>query len=100
MSDLQCPYCEADQEVCHDDGAGYDEGRLHEQSCRACGKIYVFETTISFSYEPKQADCLNGAEHKLAFRRSWPHEYSRMCCKDCDHERPATDAELIANKAP
>lgn len=29
MSDLQCPYCEADQEVNHDDGMGYDESLRH-----------------------------------------------------------------------
>ena len=39
MSDMQCPYCGADQEVCHDDGAGYSEDERHalytEQQVRA-----------------------------------------------------------------
>jgi hypothetical protein len=95
-NDLQCPYCGADQEVNHDDGAGYDENKLHEQDCRECGKTYVFETLISVDYTPHKADCLNGAEHILKFRKSWPHTHSRMCCQDCDYERPATESELSA----
>lgn len=94
MSDLQCPYCQAEQEVNHDDGRGYDESSRHEQRCSECGKTYVFTTYISFDYEPSKADCLNGAEHRLKFRKSWPHKYSRMCCEDCDFERKATEDEL------
>lgn len=97
MSDLQCPYCEADQEVNHDDGMGYDEGLRHEQECSACGKTFVFTTTIHYHYQPSRADCLNDAEHRLEFQKSWPHKYSRMCCQDCDYTRPATEAELAAN---
>ncbi len=26
MSKIKCPYCSSEQEVCHDDGAGYEEG--------------------------------------------------------------------------
>lgn len=33
MGDMQCPYCGADQEVCHDDGAGYSEDTRHEHTC-------------------------------------------------------------------
>jgi hypothetical protein len=97
MIDFKCPYCGADQEVNHDDGAGYDENRLHEQECSDCEKTYVFDTAISFTYTPKKADCLNGAEHRLKFRKSWPHEYSKMCCQDCDYKRQATETELSTN---
>ena len=37
MNDLECPYCDAPNEVCHDDGQGYDEGKAHEMTCADCG---------------------------------------------------------------
>ena len=96
--DMECPYCGADQEVCHDDGYGYEEGVRHEHTCTGCGKTFVFQTYISFDYEPSKADCLNGAEHDLVFRRSWPEKYSRMGCKHCSYARTATTEEIeIAN---
>ena len=91
---MQCPYCGADQEVCHDYGHGYAEGVRHEHTCSECEKTFVFETYISFDYEPSKADCLNGAAHDLVFRKSWPKELSRMGCKYCDHERKATPEEI------
>jgi len=96
MSDMQCPYCGADQEVCHDDGHGYAEDALHVHECTACYKNFVFRTRISFDYTPSKADCLNDAEHELVFRKSWPEEYSRMGCKHCGFERLATREERAA----
>jgi glutaredoxin len=93
MSDMECPYCGAGQEVCHDDGHGYAEDVLHDHECSECGKNFVFRTQISFDYTPSKADCLNGADHELVFRKSWPHEYSRMGCKHCDFARRATPEE-------
>lgn len=95
-NDMECPYCGAEQEVCHDDGQGYDESQKHEHTCSECDKTFVFETTISYHYEPFKADCLNGGEHKLKFRQSWPAKFSRMCCEDCDFYRHATEAEIAA----
>lgn len=101
MSDMQCPYCEADQEVCHDDGRGYTEDELHEHQCSECEKMFVFETFISFDYKPSKADCLNGADHELVFRKSWPHAYSRMGCKHCGYEKQATPEQIeAATKEP
>lgn len=94
MNDMNCPYCEAEQEVCHDDGAGYAEGVKHEHECSECGKTFTFQTTIVFYYEAERADCLNGADHELSFRRSWPMKYSRMGCRHCEFERKATEAEI------
>ena len=96
MSDMQCPYCEADQTVCHDDGAGYDESQRHEHTCSECGKVFVFITSISFSYEPHKADCLNGAPHDLKMSSTYPRQYSRMQCKVCDFERNPTPDEFKA----
>lgn len=46
MSDMQCPYCGADQEVCHDDGAGYVEDQRHEHTCSECDKTFVFRMAL------------------------------------------------------
>lgn len=97
MSDMQCPYCGADQEVCHDDGQGYSEDARHEHECSECEKTFVYTTTISFHYRPKKADCLNEAPHTLKMSRTWPKEYSRMKCEHCDFERQPTAEEFAAH---
>jgi glutaredoxin len=90
---VDCPYCHADVEICHDDGYGYEEDVEHEQECGECGKNFVFKTSISFSYEAQKADCLNGSAHDLQFMRSYPARASRFCCKDCSFIRPMTCEE-------
>ena len=96
MGDMQCPYCGADQEVCHDDGAGYSEDERHEHTCSVCDKTFVFTTCISFSYTPRKADCLNGTPHDLVLSNTQPRQYSKMRCKHCDYERGPTLDEFIA----
>lgn len=95
-NDLECPYCEADCEVNHDDGAGYAEDRRHEMTCHNCDKSFIFTTYISFSYEPSKADCLNDGEHKLELSSTYPRRYARMRCADCDYERKPTPEEFLA----
>lgn len=94
--DMYCPYCGAGQNVKHDDGEGYAEDQKHEQDCRSCGKTFVFTTSISYHYEPKKADCLNGSNHNLIMSRTYPRRLAKMCCKDCDFERPPTEEEFLA----
>lgn len=77
-NDMQCPYCDADQEVNHDDGAGYSEDEAHQQQCSDCDKYFVFTTSISFHFDPAKADCLNGSPHNFKFAKAYPHEYSKM----------------------
>jgi len=95
MADLECPYCGADNEACHDDGAGYDESQLHEMQCCQCDKYFTFNTTICFYYEPHKADCLNDGNHQWVIRNSYPkhHQTAQMECKTCDATRPMTDEE-------
>jgi DNA-directed RNA polymerase subunit RPC12/RpoP len=87
MNDIECPYCGADQEINHDDGYGYEEGKTHEQECGDCGKNFAYTTSISFYYEAAKADCLNGLPHNMAkvihYPVLWP-DWAR--CKDCGHE--------------
>jgi len=96
-NDMECPYCGAEQEVCHDDGQGYAEGERHEHTCSKCEKTFVFETHISFDYTPSKADCLNGGEHSLKMSRTFPRRYSKMRCQDCSYERNPTDEEFAAH---
>lgn len=90
-ADGQCPYCNADVEINHDDGQGYDEDKIHDQECGACGRVFAFTTSISFFYELKKADCLNGGEHKFK-QVTTTAPWDLLWCQDCGHEerRPKT----------
>lgn len=82
-----CPYCGAEVEICHDDGYGLREDRLHEQHCHECGQTFVYETYISVTHELFKADCLNGAKHKWEPVVHAPQHYPnwKRCC-DCGKE--------------
>lgn len=100
--DVECPYCGEDNEVCHDDGAGYDESQKHEMQCHACDKYFVFTTSISYNYSAGKADCLNGQAHKLRESPTYPKRYARMECVDCDYSEklPAERlAKILAEEA-
>lgn len=94
MSDAECPYCGADVEINHDDGYGYEEDKMHEQECGACDKTFAFTTSIIFSYNTKQADCLNGAEHNYHPTSTFPVRYTKMECTECWYRREPTPAEM------
>lgn len=87
MYDIECPYCNAELEVNHDDGFGYDEDVDYEMQCSKCDKYFTFTTSIHYYYHPKKADCLNGSEHNLEpvthFPKRWP-DWKR--CRDCSYE--------------
>lgn len=91
--DLECPYCEKEFNICHDDGFGYAEGVKHHIECPNCEKSFVFETSISFDYEPSVADCLNGEEHDWKLTRTYPKAFSRMECSMCGDLRELTQEE-------
>lgn len=78
MSDVTCPYCHHDQEINHDDGYGYEEDRDFEQDCIHCEKTFVFQTSISFSYEVM----CQPEDHKLEpAGDKWPGLFA---CLNCD----------------
>lgn len=93
--DLNCPYCDAELEVCHDDDFGYEEGIKHEMQCYICDKNFVFETSICFYYEPIKVDCLNGGEHEYELTATALEEFSKMRCKFCEDERELTEKERV-----
>lgn len=92
--DLECPYCEKELDVCHDDGFGYEEGVKHQMECGHCGKSFVFETSISFYYEPDRADCLNDGNHDWKPQVCYPKEFTKMECSMCGDLREPTEIEL------
>jgi hypothetical protein len=91
--DIECPYCEKELDICHDDGFGYEEGVKHRQECPHCEKSFVFETSISFYYEPEKADCLNDDKHDYKMTTVFPKEFTQMECTMCGDRRELTDEE-------
>lgn len=94
MSDINCPYCGAGQDICHDDGHGYEEDVTHQQQCGECDKYFTFTTSISYYYEAEKADCLNGAEHEWKPTHTYPKEFTKMRCTMCDDERKPSESEM------
>lgn len=92
MNDVDCPYCGEEIEICHDDGHGLDEDRLHEDQCPHCDKRFVFSTFISVSHEAEKADCLNGSDHDYQPTSTYPPERRRLRCSVCGEEKPMPDA--------
>lgn len=95
MNDINCPYCDAELDICHDDGFGYAEGEKHQMECDKCNKTFVFETSISFYYEPEKADCLNDGNHDYKLSHTIPNAFSTMVCSMCDDKRELTEEERI-----
>lgn len=85
--DIRCPYCDHGMEVCNDDGHGVSEDFKHEQQCPECEKNFVFTSSISITYRPAKADCLNGEPHAFERTKTYPPQYAVMRCRDCDHEK-------------
>jgi hypothetical protein len=94
MSDLNCPYCDTDLSVCHDDGFGYEEGVKHEMECYKCEKSFVFQTSISFYYDAEKADCLNDGNHDWEMTHTEPSCFTNMQCSMCGGTRNLTPDEL------
>ena len=79
MSDVNCPYCGAEQEINHDDGYGYDESIEYKQYCVSCDKGFKFETSFSISYE-----VFCDGDHDM--EQSPVAKHSKMwSCSRCDH---------------
>lgn len=93
--DLECPYCEKELDINHDDGFGYEEDVKHEMECPYCEKRFVFTTSVLFCYKPEKADCLNNGNHDYELTHTYPKEFSKMRCSMCGDEREMTDEERI-----
>lgn len=80
MSDIKCPYCGHWQDICHDDGYGYDEGNEHEQHCENCDKEFKFTTSVMYSYS---VYCESESDHEMY--QAIDDEPDFFMCKNCDH---------------
>jgi hypothetical protein len=94
MSDVNCPYCNAELDINHDDGRGYEEGVKHIEYCGKCEKEFVYQTSIIFHYDVEKADCLNGSEHDYKPTNTYPKEYTDMECVMCGKRRSPTEQEM------
>lgn len=94
MSDANCPYCNYGQEICHDDGYGFQEDEKYEQHCGNCSKNFVYTPCIEISYDTAQADCLNGSDHDYHPTSTYPKKYFQMMCSMCDNRRKPTQDEF------
>jgi len=87
MKDVDCPYCGSDQEICHDDGYGYEEYKVYDQYCSSCDKTFAFTTSISFYYEATKAACMNGGDHEWSQMKIFPlHWPDAKRCDNCGKE--------------
>ena len=82
--DVNCPYCNTNLKINHNDGYGYEEDELHQQGCSKCLKRFIYTTSIIYHYNTEKADCLNDSEHKYELTKTIPTEAARRRCTVCD----------------
>lgn len=83
MSDVNCPYCGESQEVCHDDGANYNEDGELNYCCNAdCDK----EFTICTSMTPCYTTYCEDGTHDLSLKAIKP-DCERLGKYSKDHVR-------------
>lgn len=95
MNTIECPYCGEENEIDHSDGFGYAENETHQMQCEHCEKYFVFTTGVVYVFYPEKADCLNGAEHSWELTHTYPNEFSKMHCSQCDKRREPTPEERV-----
>lgn len=93
MSDVNCPYCDEELEINHDDGYGYDQDETHNQECSNCNKVFTYTTRIMFHYSVSKSFCLNGGEHSWKASNTVPRIATTMYCDDCGETRRPTEIE-------
>lgn len=100
MHDANCPYCNAEVDIDHDDGIGLNDDEQHEQYCSECDKYFMCTTSIIYLYETKKADCLNGSKHDFQPTTTYPKHFTQMRCSMCCEERNPTDQERAMYSIP
>lgn len=98
MSGDNCPYCDAELEICHDDGYGCDQEIPHSQECPHCNKVFTYRTTIIVYHDLSKAPCLNEeTPHNFKRAITYPKTCSKMRCTVCGEERQCTESEMQAD---
>lgn len=94
-TEVTCPYCGEDFDVCTDDGAHYKDGESEPEECPHCEKTVLIASSCSWYREAEKADCLNDAEHPWSeWTTHWVAEkgenegkfYERRYCTTCNEE--------------
>ena len=96
MSDLNCPYCDENISVCHDDGYEDTEDLRHEQKCPKCTKLFLFRTYIKINYESSVAECLNTGSHLWFLSTTYTRCRTRWLCQTCDATKALSNHEMAA----
>lgn len=93
LNDISCPYCDEEIKINHDDGYGYEEGKVFQQECRHCDMIFIYTTSMHFYYDANKAPCLNGEKHSWRDIQGYPPGYqsNRQHCEYCDKEECKND---------
>jgi hypothetical protein len=94
MSDLNCPYCNAELSVYDVDGFDQEDVN-HQMECGKCEKSFVFQTSISYYFEAEKADCLNDGNHDWKKTHTIPDCFSEMECTMCGDRRALTQEERM-----
>jgi hypothetical protein len=57
MGDINCPHCNTELNINHDDGLGCFETCKDEMQCNECEQNFILTTYISYHYEAHKSDC-------------------------------------------
>ena len=85
---VECPYCEFDNEVSHDDWENYTEEKYTETQCWECDKYFQISTSISYYHEWYKLPCSNCEPDKWKQIIWWVER-----CKYCDDKRYTKEEE-------
>ena len=53
--EVYCPYCGLDHEADCEDTTFYEDGE-HEFTCHECGKVFLVDTHVSYSYSTRRKE--------------------------------------------
>ena len=90
--EIECPYCEHAYDLCHDDGAFYEDGKREEEECPNCSKLYLVNSSMHWSYEGEKAECLNDGNHM------WVNCYSESNIKNYPALANKQECEVCGRK--
>ncbi len=92
MSEIICPYCDADCGVPDEHGG---EGDLEDRECHKCGKRFKYYCEYTIDYSSVKTPCLNGeSEHKWTEMIGAPKEFfeGRFRCDYCGEEKKESES--------
>ncbi len=95
MTNITCPYCGHEQEICQDDGYGSNQNEIYQTECYECEKTFNFSVEYYCEFTAF-ADCKNGGDHEWEGR--WSHDpktnetHRHEYCCVCNLDKPEAKA--------